>query len=153
MSMRRGLGWVLALGLLVGGAAACSDDDDGGTAADSTTTTAAAGGDQQSTTTVADGGGGDQESTTTAAGSGDEPTTTESEAVAANDAVIQEYCDAKEAYNDLLDQSLTNPDDAGLQDQLRDSSGRLGEASDAVAPVVENFTPEQQAQFEACQEA
>ena len=139
MRMRRGLSGVLVLGLLVGGAAACSDDDGGGDTA------------AESTTTAADGGG-DQETTTTAA-AGDEPTTTESEVVAANDAVIQEYCDAKDAYDALLDESLAEPDDTGLQDQLRDASGRLGEASDAVAPVVENFTPEQQAQFEECQAA
>jgi hypothetical protein len=138
-TMRRGLGWALALGLLVGGAAACSDDDDGG---DSATETTAAGG-----------GGDSQESTTTAAGGGDEESSSGSGAVPANDAVIQEYCDAKEVYNALLDDSLTNPDDAGLQDQLRDASGRLGEASDAIAPVVEAFTPEQQAQFEECESA
>jgi hypothetical protein len=119
---------VLALGLLVGGVAACSDDDDGGGAATETTTTPADGG-------------------------GDEETTTESEVMAANDAVIQEYCDAKDAYNALLDESLADPENGDLQDQLRDASGRLGEASDAVAPVVENFTPEQQAQWEECQAA
>jgi len=142
-TMRRGLGWALALGLLVGGAAACSDDDDGGDTA--------SGDVQESTTTAA--GGDAQESTTTVADGGDQESTTEGGAVAANDAVIQEYCDAKDAYNALLDESLANPDDAGVQDQLRDASGRLGEASDAVAPVVETFTPEQQAQFEACEEA
>jgi len=138
MIMRRGLGGLLVLGLLVAGAAACSDDDDGGTAKESTTTAAA--GDVQESTTTAGGG------------TGDEETTTESEVVAANDAVIQEYCDAKDAYNALLDESLANPDDGALQDQLRDASGRLGEASDAVGPVTETFTPEQQAQFEACNE-
>lgn len=131
MRMRRGLSGVLVLGLLVGGAAACSDDDDGGDTA------------AESTTTAADGGG-DQETTTTAA-AGDQPTTTESEVVAANDAVIQEYCDASEAYADALE--------GGDPAVLEEASGRLGEASDAVAPVVETFTPEQQAQFEECTDA
>jgi hypothetical protein len=141
MRMRRGLSGVLVLGLLVGGVAACSDDGDGdgGDAAAESTTTAADGGDAQETTTTA--------------AAGDQPTTTASEVVAANDAVIQEYCDAKDAYNALLDESLAEPDDTGIQDQLRDASGRLGEASDAVAPVVETFTPEQQAQFEECEAA
>ena len=129
MRMRRVSSGVLVLGLLVGGAAACSDDDDGGdTAAESTTA----------------GGGGDQETTTTAA-AGDEPTTTADEVEAANDAVIQEYCDASEAYATALE--------GGDPAVLEEASGRLGEASDAVSPVVETFTPEQQAQFEECTDA
>ena len=36
---------------------------------------------------------------------------------------------------------------------LEEASTRLGEASDAVSPVVETFTPEQQAQFEECTDA
>lgn len=126
MGMRRGLGGLLVLGLLVGGVAACGDDDDGGgDGGDQATTTAAAG---------ADGEGG-----------GDQPTTTESEVVAANDAIIQEYCDASEAYAAALEDG----DPAALEE----ASGRLGEASDAVSPVVETFTPEQQAQFEECTDA
>ena len=129
--MRRGLGGLLVLGLLVGGAAACSDDDDGG-------------GDDPAETTTAPEGGGDQP-TTTAGEAGDQPTTTASEVVAANDAVIQEYCDASEAYAAALEDG-----DPGV---LEEASGRLGEASDAVSPVVETFTPEQQAQFEECTDA
>ena len=127
------------LGLLVGGAAACSDDDDGGDTAAESTTTAAPGEDAP-------------ESTTTAAG-GDQETTTTGEVEAANDAVIQEYCDAVEANDDALDTSLAAPEDEAAQDALEEASGRLGEASDAVAPVVETFTPEQQAQFEECTDA
>jgi hypothetical protein len=138
--MRRGLTGVLVLGLLAGGVAACSDDDDGGDATGTTTTAAA--------------GDAPQESTTAAGGEGDEPqesTTTESEVVAANDAVIQEYCDASIANDEALQASLDAPDDEAARDALAETSGRLGEASDAVAPVVETFTPEQQAQFEECQ--
>lgn len=130
--MRRIASGVLVLGLLVGGAAACSDDDDGG-----------AGDAQESTTTAAGGeAGGD---------AGDGSTTTAGEVVAANDAIIQEYCDASVANDEALQASLDAPDDEAARDLLAETSGRLGEASDAVAPVVETFTPEQQAQFEECQ--
>ncbi|HEU5153011.1 MAG TPA: hypothetical protein VFU19_21135 [Iamia sp.] len=127
---RRASTLVLALGLLVGGAAACSDDD-GDTA-----------------------GEGTEESTTTAAGDEPQPTPPgddsapeggEDDVEAANDAVIQEYCDASEAYAAALE--------AGDPEALEEASGRLGEASDAVAPVVETFTAAQQAQFEECTDA
>lgn len=127
--MRRGLGGVLVVGLLVGGVAACSDDD-GGAATGSTM--AVDGGDGEAMT-PADGGDDDVE--------------------AANDAVIQEYCDAVEVNNAALDASLADPADESLQDALEAASARLGAASDAVAPLVETFTPEQQAQFEECTDA
>ncbi len=131
MRVRRGLGAVMALGLLIGGAAACSDDDDGGDG----------GGDTPTTTTAAPGDDGTGDD-----GAGDQPTTTaEVEVVAANDAVIQEYCDAAEAYADALE--------AGDPGPLEEASARLGEASDAVGAKVADFTPEQSVQFEECSEA
>ncbi len=130
---------MLVLGLLVGGAAACSDDDGDGDEAATETTMGVDGGDGEQMTTAADGG--------------DDTGTTEAEVEAANDAVIQEYCDAVEANNTALDASLADPGDEAVQDALEAASGRLGEASDAVAPVVETFTPAQQAQFEECTDA
>jgi hypothetical protein len=107
---------LVAIGLILG-AAACSDDDDGGDVS---------------------GGGGD-------AGAGETPPSEGGDVEAANDAVIQEYCDASEAYAAALE--------GGDPEELEAASGRLGEASDAVSPVVETFTPEQQAQFEECTDA
>lgn len=130
--MRKPFALVLALGLLVGGAAACSDDEDDAGAGDTPTTT------------VADGGAGDQP-TTTAADGGEGEAPGEETVEAANDAVIQEYCDASEAYADALE--------AGDPAVLEEASGRLGEASDAVSPVVETFTAAQQQQFEECTDA
>lgn len=145
---RRGLVGLVALGLLLGGTAACSDEDDGdgGDAGGTTTTTSTDGGQQESTTTAADGGEDDGEDGGEDGGEDDEVT-------AANDAVIQEYCDAVEANNAALDATSASPEDEAAQDALEAASLRLGEASDAVSPLIETFTPEQQAQFEECTDA
>lgn len=120
---------LLALGLVLGGVA-CGDDDDGGDTG--------GGGGETPTSAAEDGGGGDDD------GAGETPTS-EGDVEAANDAVIQEYCDASEAYAAALE--------GGDPEELEAASGRIGEASDAVSPVVEAFTPEQQAQFEECTDA
>lgn len=153
-TMRRGLGLVLCAGLLVGGAAACSDDDssDGGgsttTAAPLPTTTAGDGGDDTGTTAGGDGGG---DTATTEGGDtgttegGDDPV------VAANDELIQRFCEAQDEYNAALQDSLDAPDDGALQDRVRELSGTLGELSDELAAKVPDFTPEQAEQFRQCQ--
>lgn len=134
--MHKPLALLLVAGLLVGGAAACSDDDD------------AKGGDATSTT-AADGASGDGASDGgDAAGEGAD--TADDPVVAANDAVIQEYCDAKDANDEAQAAYTASPGDKALEDAAIAASGRAGEASDAVAPVVETFTPEQAAQFEEC---
>lgn len=133
---RRGLGAVLALGLLVGGAAACSDDDEGGEGGGDTPTTVA-GGEAQDTTT-ADGG------------DGDTPTSEGDAVAAANDPVIQEYCDATAAYNQALQASLDDPDSEEARDAVAAAGERSGEAATAVSAIVESLTPEQSAQFEEC---
>jgi len=153
--MRRGLGLLLGVGLLVGGAAACSDDDSGAGA--EPTTTAAV---QTSTTVAGDtadtstGGGtgdtGDGTETTTAGGV--TPTTVSDDpVVAANDELIARFCAAKEEYDAALQVSLDNPDDFAQIDRVRELSGVLSEASDALAPVIDTLTPEQAAQLQQCQ--